>query len=67
MVVVQPLRAVEEKDGIKHIFIRAYHPESNGKIERMFGSNKIEFPVMNYPKVYDYLTWIKFYNFERLH
>jgi len=33
-VVVQPLKVIEEKYAIKHIFIRAYHPQSNGKIER---------------------------------
>lgn len=66
-VVVAPLREIEEKYGIKHIFIRAYHPQSNGKIERFFGSYKGEFPLMNYHKVTDCLTWIHFYNFERIH
>lgn len=66
-VVAQPLREVEEKYAIKHIFIKAYHPQSNGKIERFFGSYKGEFPRMNYDKVYDCLSYIHFYNFERIH
>lgn len=66
-VVVSPLREVEEKYGIKHIFIRPYHPQSNGKIERMFGSYKREFPRMKHPKVRDCLTWMHYHNFERIH
>ena len=66
-VVVSPLREIEEAYRIKHIFIRAYHPQSNGKIERLFGSYKIEFPRMNHPKVYDLMSWVEYYNFERLH
>ena len=66
-VVVQPLHEVEEKYAIQHIFIRPYHPQSNGKIERWFGSYKGEFPRMNYEKVYDCLSWVKYYNFERIH
>jgi transposase InsO family protein len=63
----EPVKQVEEKYGIKHIFIRAYHPQSNGKIERWFGSYKGEFPKMNHPDVKDLITWVKYYNFERLH
>jgi putative transposase len=63
----KPLKEVEEKYDIKHIFIRAYHPQSNGKIERWFGSYKGEFPRMNYEPVYDCLSYVKFYNNERLH
>jgi len=63
----KPVKDVEEKYGIKHIFIRAYHPQSNGKIERWFGSYKGEFPRMNYDKVYDCLSWVNYYNYERLH
>jgi putative transposase len=65
--VCKPVREVEEKYGIKHIFIRAYHPQSNGKIERWFGSYKGEFPRMNYEPVYDCLTWVNYYNHERIH
>ncbi len=61
------MRKVEEKYGIKHIFIRAYYPQSNGKIERWFGSYKGEFPLMNYEKVTDCMSWVQFYNFERIH
>ena len=63
----QALGDVERTFGIKHIFIRAYHPQSNGKVERLFGSYKIEFPRMNYPPVTDCLTWMKYYNEERIH
>ena len=65
--VVKPLRLVEEKYGVKHIFIRAYHPQSNGKIERWFGSYKGELPYMGRKDVYDCATYAHFYNFERLH
>lgn len=63
----EPLEKLEAQHNIKHIFIRAGHPQSNGKIERLFGSYKIEFPRMNNPKVTDCLTYMHFYNFERLH
>jgi len=63
----KPLRIVEEKYGVKHIFIRPYYPQSNGKIERWFGSYKGEFPRMQHPDVYDLYTWVHYYNFERIH
>lgn len=61
------LLEIEEKHNIKHIFIRPGHPQSNGKIERWFGSYKTEFPRMNYDKVTDCMSWVQYYNFERLH
>ncbi len=66
-IAVKPLRLVEEKYGVKHIFIRPYYPQSNGKIERWFGSYKGELPLMGRKDVYDCLTYVKFYNFERIH
>ncbi len=66
-IAVKPLRLVEEKYAIKHIFIRPYYPQSNGKIERWFGSYKGEFPLMNYEPVKDCITYAHFYNFERIH
>lgn len=63
----EALEEIEKKYNIKHIFIRVGHPQSNGKIERMFGSYKIEYPRMNNPDVTDCLTWMHFYNFQRLH
>jgi putative transposase len=63
----EPLLDLEKKNNIKHIFIRAGYPQSNGKIERWFGSYKIEFQRMNYEKVTDCMTWVTYYNFERLH
>ena len=62
-----PLKIVEEKYGVKHIFIRPYYPQSNGKIERWFGSYKGEFPLMKHPDVKDLYTWTHYYNFERIH
>lgn len=63
----KPLKEVEEKYNIKHIFIRPYYPQSNGKIERWFGSYKGEFPRMNYDKVTDMYSWVQYYNYERIH
>lgn len=63
----EPMKLVEEKHNIKHIFIRAHYPQSNGKIERWFGSYKNEFPLMNHPKVKDMYSYVLFYNFERIH
>ncbi len=65
--VCQPLKELEEKYKIKHIFIRVGHPQSNGKIERWFGSYKIEFPRMNYEKVTDCMSYVAYYNYERMH
>jgi putative transposase len=62
-----PLEKIERMHGIKHIFIRAHHPQSNGKIERWFGSYKGEFPMMNHPKVKDMYSYVQFYNFDRIH
>jgi putative transposase len=59
--------AVEKKYGIKHIFIRAGHPQSNGKIERLFGTYQYEFPRMQHPRVHDCLSFFKYYNEERIH
>jgi transposase InsO family protein len=61
------LMAVEEKYGIHHIFITPGYPQANGKIERFFGSYKGEFPIMHHPDVHDCLTWVQYYNFERIH
>jgi len=63
----EPLKKVEEKYAIKHIFIRPHHPQSNGKIERWFGSYKNEFKKMNHPKVTDMQSYVWFYNNERIH
>ena len=61
------LSIFEKKYNIKHVFIRVGYPQSNGKIERWFGSYKGEFPRMNYNKVTDCMTWVHYYNFERMH
>ncbi len=63
----EPMKKVEEKYDIKHVFIRAHYPQSNGKIERWFGSYKGEFPLMEHPDVHDCMTWVEYYNFERIH
>lgn len=66
-IVNKELTIIETKYNIKHVFIRPYYPQSNGKIERWFGSYKWQFPKMNHEKVTDCISWTKYYNFERLH
>jgi len=49
--------------GIKHILGRVHHPQTNGKIERWFGTYKMEFKQGE-----DNLnTFVKYYNEDRLH
>ena len=52
-----------EERGIKHILGRVHHPQTNGKIERWFGTYKLEFK----DKEDTLQTFLKFYNEERLH
>ena len=48
---------------IKHILGRVHHPQTNGKIERWFGTYKMEFqPVRDTLE-----SFIKYYNEERYH
>lgn len=52
-----------EQNGIKHILGRIHHPQTNGKVERWFGTYKMEFKDGE-----DTLdSFLKFYNEERLH
>lgn len=52
-----------EENGILHILGRIHHPQTNGKIERWFGTYKQEFKEGQ-----DTLdSFVKFYNEERLH
>lgn len=52
-----------EEQGIKHILGRVHHPQTNGKIERWFGTYKQEFDER-----FSNLDEFKyFYNGERLH
>ncbi len=52
-----------EEHGIKHILGRVHHPQTNGKIERWFGTYKQE-----YDERFNCLTdFIKYYNQDRLH
>lgn len=53
-----------EERGIKHILGRVHHPQTNGKIERWFGTYKsCEFKIGQ-----DTLqTFVKYYNEDRLH
>jgi len=52
-----------EEQGIKHILGRVHHPQTNGKIERWFGTYKQE-----YDERFKSLNqFIKFYNEERIH
>lgn len=54
---------VLEEMGIKHIVARAHHPQTNGKIERWFGTYKREFNE----RFKDIDEYVKFYNYERPH
>lgn len=53
-----------EERGIKHILGRVHHPQTNGKIERWFGTYK----SCEFKEGEDTLqSFIKYYNEERLH
>jgi len=52
-----------EENGIKHILGRVHHPQTNGKIERWFGTYKLEF--QHEKDTLD--SFLKFYNEERRH
>ena len=54
---------VLEEMGIKHIVARAHHPQTNGKIERWFGTYKREFND-RFKNIDEY---VRFYNYERPH
>lgn len=54
---------VLEEIGIKHIVARAHHPQTNGKIERWFGTYKREFNE-RFKNIDGY---VRFYNYERPH
>jgi len=54
---------VLEELGIKHIVARAHHPQTNGKIERWFGTYKRECND-RFKNIDEY---VKFYNEERPH
>lgn len=54
---------VLEELGIKHIVARAHHPQTNGKIERWFGTYKRECND-RFKNIDEY---VKFYNCERPH
>lgn len=52
-----------EERGIRHILGRVHHPQTNGKIERWFGTYKME-----YDERFSCLDeFLKFYNEERIH
>lgn len=52
-----------EENSIKHILGRVHHPQTNGKIERWFGTYKLE-----YDDRFNCLNdFVKFYNEVRLH
>lgn len=58
-----PFEEFCKREGIHHILGRVHHPQTNGKIERWFGTYKQEFKDGE-----DTLdSFVKFYNTERLH
>lgn len=60
---IGPFSRFCEENGIKHILGRVHHPQTNGKIERWFGTYKLEF--QHGKDTLD--TFLKFYNEERRH
>jgi putative transposase len=52
-----------EAQGIRHILGRIHHPQTNGKIERWFGTYKQEFDE-RFTTLNQFITW---YNERRLH
>jgi len=52
-----------EERGIKHILGRVHHPQTNGKIERWFGTYKTEFDE----RFETLEAFLKFYNEIRIH
>lgn len=58
-----PFEEFCKAQGIKHILGRVHHPQTNGKIERWFGTYKLEFKQAD-----DNLTtFVKYYNEDRIH
>lgn len=49
--------------GINHILGRVHHPQTNGKIERWFGTYKLEFQ----PQRWNLDEYVELYNTKRLH
>jgi putative transposase len=52
-----------ESQGIKHILGRIHHPQTNGKIERWFGTYKIEYQ----PQRWTLDEYVHVYNYKRRH
>jgi putative transposase len=52
-----------QENGIKHILGRVHHPQTNGKIERWFGTYKMEFQ----PQRWTLQQFVDIYNKVRLH
>lgn len=58
-----PFEEFCKKNKIKHILGRVHHPQTNGKIERWFGTYKMEFQ----PQRWTLDEFVGKYNTERLH
>lgn len=52
-----------DQKGIKHILGRVHHPQTNGKVERWFGTYKQEFDE----RFNNLDEYVKFYNEKRIH
>jgi len=61
--VIGPFTKFCEDNGIKHILGRVHHPQTNGKIERWFGTYKMEYDIERW--TLDKFVYL--YNYERLH
>lgn len=58
-----PFEEFCNEHSIKHILGRVHHPQTNGKIERWFGTYKLEYQ----PQRWTLNEYIRLYNEERLH
>lgn len=61
--VIGPFTKWCEERGIKHILGRIHHPQTNGKIERWFGTYKQEYDE----RFHCLDEFVKFYNEKRIH
>jgi putative transposase len=61
--VTGPFTQFCEAQNIKHILGRVHHPQTNGKIERWFGTYKLEYQPLRWTLD----EYVEIYNFQRRH